>query len=365
MPTHPSRRVLLTLTLALAVVASACGSTSTSAESSTTVPATTEAVGGTLRVVTHDSFVVSDTVLAQFEAETGIKVEIVKTGDAGAEVSRAILTKDNPEGDVLYGIDNNLVSRAYDAGLFQPYASSGLASVDPKYQLDEDHRVTPVDHADVCLNYDVAWFAAKGIAPPQSFDDLVKPEYKGLLVTENAATSTPGLAFMLATVATYGEDGWQDYWRKLKANGVEVVDGWEQAYSTSFSGSSGKGDKPIVVSYATSPPAEVIGADPKPATAPTAVVPSTCFRQIEFAGVLAGARHVANAHAFIDFLLSRTFQEDMPLNMYVEPVNTEAMEPPEFARYATVPADPLSLPPDQISANREAWVTTWTQTVLG
>jgi len=280
-------------------------------------------------------------------------------------VSKAILTKDNPDGDVLYGIDNNLVSKAYDSGLFDPYESSGLTTVDAAYQLDDQHRVTPIDHADVCLNYDVAWFAHKGIAPPQSFDDLIKPEYKGLLVTENAATSTPGLAFLLATVATYGQAGWQAYWQQLKANGVEVVDGWEQAYSTSFSGSAGKGDKPIVVSYGTSPPAEVLGADPKPAMAPTAVVPTTCFRQIEFAGVLAGAKHVANAHAFIDFLLSKAFQEDMPLNMYVEPVNRDAVEPPEFTQYATVPAEPLSLPPDQISANRDAWVTEWTKTVLG
>jgi len=362
MPSRSLRRVLIVVSLSLAVLASACGSSSTTAAPA---PATTEAVGGTLRVITHDSFVVSDAVLAQFEAESGIKVEIVKNGDAGVEVSKAILTKDNPEGDVLYGIDNNLLSKAYDSGLFDSYESSGLGSVDAKYQLDDQHRVTPIDHADVCLNYDVAWFAAKHLAPPASFDDLIKPEYKGLLVTENAATSTPGLAFMLATIATYGEDGWQSYWQQLKANGVEVVDGWEQAYSTSFSGSAGKGDKPIVVSYGTSPPAEVISADPKPTSAPTAVVPATCFRQIEFAGVLAGAKHVANAHAFIDFMLSRAFQEDMPLNMYVEPVNGDAAEPPEFTQYVTVPADPLSLPPEQIAANRDAWVTEWTQTVLG
>lgn len=362
MPTYLSRRVLVALVATCGLLIGACGS---SASTTTPVPTTLEAVGGSLRVVTHDSFAVSDSVLAEFEAQTGIKVEIVKSGDAGEEVSKAILTKDNPEGDVLYGIDNNLLSRADDAGLFEPYASPGLASVDPKYQLDAEHRVTPIDHADVCLNYDVGWFAAKGIAPPRSFDDLLDPAYKGLLVTENAATSTPGLAFLLATVATYGEDGWQDYWRRLKANGVEVVDGWEQAYSSSFSGSTGKGDKPIVVSYATSPAFEVIGADPQPASAPTAVVPSTCFRQIEFAGVLSGAEHVANAHAFIDFMLSRSFQEDMPLNMYVEPVNGDAVEPPELTRYASLPADPLSLPPDQISANREAWVTTWTQTVVG
>src|SRR6185295_1139750 len=120
---------------------------------------------------------------------------------------------------------------------------------------------------DVCLNVDKEWYAGRGLSPPQTLAELTLPRYRDQLVVENAATSTPGLAFMLATIAEFG-DRWQGYWRKLRANGVLVVDGWEDAYYSRFSGSAGgKGNRPVVVSYASSPPAEVIFAKPRPKTA--------------------------------------------------------------------------------------------------
>jgi len=366
---HPRRRVLLAVAafVALTVVAAACGSSGSSRATTGTTdgtPATTEDLAGPLTLVTHDSFAVSDSVLQAFEAQTGIQVKVLHEGDAVEMVNKAILTKDNPEGDVLFGIDNNTLTRAYDAGLFEPYAAAGLDQIDQQYQLDDQQRVTPIDHADVCLNYDVGWFDQHHIAPPQSMDDLTKPAYKGLLVVENPATSTPGLAFMLASIDNSGQDGWQDYWKALRANGVQVVDGWEQAYNTAFSGSAGKGDKPIVVSYATSPPAEVLNASSPPATAPTAVVPGSCFRQIEFAGVLSGTRRPAAAQAFIDFMLSRPFQEDMPLQMYVEPVNRQATEPDVFTKYVSTPGVLHQLDPTDIGNNRDTWIDQWTTTVL-
>ncbi len=361
-------RLAAAVVIALALLAAACGSsTSTSSGGTTasTAPATTVPdAPGALRVMTHDSFAVSDSVLQAFEDRTGIKVELISEGDAVEVVNKAILTKDDPQADVLFGIDNNTLTKAYDANLFEPYESPALSTVDAAFQLDPEHRVTPIDHADVCLDYDKAWFASHGIAPPTSMDDLTGADYKGTLVVENPATSTPGLAFMLATVAKYGDDGWAAYWQKLRANGVSVVDGWEAAYYTSFSGSSGKGDKPIVVSYATSP-AEVIEADPPPAEAPTAVIDDSCFRQVEFAGVLTGTKRPAAAAAFIDFLLSDQFQNDMPEKMYVLPVSSTATVPALFAKYSANPTDPLSLPADQIGASSSDWVDTWTRTVLG
>jgi len=363
------RRATAAIVLALVVLAAACSSSKSSTDAGrlgagTQAPGTTESLAGPLVLVTHDSFAVSDQVLQAFEDQTGIQVKVLQEGDAVEMVNKAILTKDNPEGDVLFGIDNNTLTRAYDADLFEPYTAGGLDQVDAQYQLDDQHRVTPIDHADVCLNYDVGWFAQHGIPAPTSMDDLTQPAYKGLLVVENPATSTPGLAFLLASIAHRGNDGWQDYWKQLRANDVQVVDGWEQAYDTAFSGSAGKGDKPIVVSYATSPPAEVLDTDPLPATAPTAIVPGTCYRQIEFAGVLAGTKRAAAAQAFIDFLLSRSFQEDMPLKMYVEPVNGQATEPEAFTKYVVNPTDPLSLDASDVGSNRDAWIEQWTTTVL-
>jgi thiamine transport system substrate-binding protein len=316
-------------------------------------------------LVTHDSFAISDEVREAFAEETGLTLRILQAGDAGAMVTRALLTAGNPEGDVLFGVDSNLLSRALDGDLFVPYESPALATVDERFVLDPEHRATPIDHGEVCLNVDRAWFAGRGVDPPRSLDDLVEPRYRDLLVVQSPATSTPGLAFLLATVARYGEDGWQGFWERLRENGVLVVDGWEEAYTTRFSGAAGSsGNRPIVVSYASSPPAEVIFRTPQPDEAPTGVVEDSCFSQIEFAGILRGAANEEGARRLIDFMLSRTFQEDIPLNMFVFPVNREAELPPAFAEHAVVPESPLALAPEVIEANRDAWIREWTRIVV-
>ena len=315
-------------------------------------------------LVTHDAFAISPAVKKAFETESGLKLRILKAGDAGEVVTRALLTAGNPEGDVLFGVDNNLLQRALDGDVFTEYEPAELGKVDPSLDLDPEHRVTPIDRGDVCLNYDKTWFREHHVAPPQNLQALTLPRYRGLTVVENPATSTPGLAFMLASVARFG-DLWQGYWRKLRANDVLVVDGWEEAYEARFSGAAGShGNRPIVVSYASSPPAEVIFRDPRPATAPTGVVEDSCFRQIEFAGVLRGAKNEDGARKLVDFMLSKRFQEDIPLQMFVFPARRDATLPPEFVKYAVVPTHPLELPPAEIEANRERWVDQWTDIVV-
>ncbi|MFF7794399.1 thiamine ABC transporter substrate-binding protein [Streptomyces sp. NPDC007991] len=323
----------------------------------------------TVTLVSHDSWAASKDVIAAFEKQSGYKVKVLKDGDAGQAVNKAILTKDNPQGDVFFGVDNTLLSRALDNGLFQPYEPKGSDRIAPEYRADQDkHRVTPIDTGDICVNYDKKYFADHGLRPPRSFDDLVKPQYKNLLVTENASASSPGLGFLLGTAAKYGDGGWEGYWKKLKANGVKVVDGWEQAYNEEFSGSAGgkkaKGDRPLVVSYASSPPAEVVFADPKPGTAPTGVAEGTCFRQVEYAGLLSNAKNTKGGKALLDFLISERFQEDMPLNMYVYPVRQGAQVPPEFVKYGPQAKDPETMDPAKIADNRDQWVKSWTSLVL-
>ncbi|MEV3971942.1 thiamine ABC transporter substrate-binding protein [Streptomyces sp. NPDC050698] len=323
----------------------------------------------TVTLVSHDSWAASKDVIAAFEKQSGYKVRVLKDGDAGQAVNKAILTKDNPQGDLFFGVDNTLLSRALDNGLFQSYEAKESEQVKAAYRVDQDkHRVTPVDTGDICVNYDKKYFADHKLKPPRSFDDLVKPQYKNLLVTENASASSPGLGFLLGTAAKYGDQGWEGYWKKLKANGVKVVDGWEQAYNEEFSGSAGgkkaKGDRPLVVSYASSPPAEVVFADPKPGTAPTGVADGTCFRQVEYAGLLANAKNAKGGKAFLDFLLSKRFQEDMPMNMFVYPVHEGAQVPPEFVTYGPQAKDPETMDPAKIADHRDQWVKSWTSLVL-
>ncbi|WP_033321200.1 thiamine ABC transporter substrate-binding protein [Streptomyces yerevanensis] len=323
----------------------------------------------TVTLVSHDSWAASKSVISDFEKQSGYQVKVLKDGDAGQALNKAVLTKDNPQGDVLFGVDNTLLSRAFDNDLFQKYEAKDSDLLPPEYRIDQQKkRVTPIDFGDICVNYDKTYFEENDLTPPESFDDLVKPEYKDLLVTENASTSSPGLGFLLGTAAKYGDDGWQDYWTKLKANGVKVVDGWEQAYNEEFSGSAGgkkaKGDRPLVVSYASSPPAEVVFADPKPDTAPTGVAYGTCFRQIEYAGLLSNAKNAKGGKALIDFLISKKFQVDMPLNMFVYPMREDAQIPEEFTKYGAPAEDYEVMAPEDIAKNRDQWVKSWTSLVL-
>lgn len=324
----------------------------------------------TLTVVAYDSFAYSEDVLAQFTADTGIEVEVLRLGDTGTMVNQLILSRDVPLGDVVYGVDNTFLGRALAADLFIPYESPALENVDESFVVDDEYRVTPVDYGDVCLNYDVSYFEDNDLAVPDSLDALTDPAYEGLLVVENPATSSPGLAFLLATIGVYGEDedgGYLDYWQALVDNDVLVVDDWTTAYYGEFSGSTDStGTRPIVVSYASSPPVEVYYMETPPEVAPTAsiVAPGTCFRQIEFAGILQGTEHEAAAQQFIDFLLSPAFQEDMPLNMFVFPVNPEAELPDVFVDFAQIADDAVVMDVDEIEANRQAWIEAWTEVVL-
>lgn len=349
-----SRVLVLSLLLLTSVMAACAPSTQQATEAQT------------LTVMSHDSFAISEEALRTFEDEHGIRVQFLKAGDTGTALNKAILSQDNPLADVFYGVDNTFLSRALEEDIFEEYDSPLLRDIPDEFKLDAMKRALPVDYGDVCLNYDKAYFAEKGLTPPGNLDDLLKPEYKGLLVVENPATSSPGLAFLLATIGAYGEQTYQDFWRGLVENGVLVVNDWETAYYTEFSGSSGQGPRPIVVSYDSSPAFEVIYAADPIDEPPTAAVVSdgSCFRQIEFVGILKGTRNRALAEAWVDFMLSPLFQADMPMQMFVFPVNPEAPLDPRFIEHLKLPTRTALVNPEAIAANREAWIQAWTEIVL-
>ena len=323
----------------------------------------------TLTLMTHDSFYLPEVVLESFEASHDVDLRVLPAGDAGSMVNQAILTADRPLADVLFGIDNTFLSRALEADIFEPYQSAALANVPAELQLDAGGRVTPIDFGDVCVNLDRAAFGDDGLPLPTSLEDLADPALAGKLVVENPATSSPGLAFLLATVAHFGEDpetGWRAYWSDLRENDVTVTSDWNAAYYGHFSGGvDSEGDKPLVVSYASSPVAEAIyGPDPEVEQSPTGVLEASCFRQIEFAGILRGGAEPELAGALIDHLLSVEVQAELPLAMFVYPARSDVALPDSFERHALVPAVPLSLDPAAIDAGREAWISEWTDIVL-
>jgi thiamine transport system substrate-binding protein len=317
-----------------------------------------------LRVMTHDSFAISEEVLQIFESENNVEVQFLKAGDTGTALNKAILAGDAPLADVFYGVDNNFLSRALTEGIFESYESPLLADIPDSFKLDPENRALPVDYGDVCINFDPAFLTENNLPFPQSLEDLTDPKYKGLSAIQNPATSSPGLAFMLATVGHFGPDGYLDFWQDMVENDVLVVNDWESTYYTEFS--RWGGPRPIIVSYSSSPAFEVLYAEEPMDEPPTLVLssPGSCYRQIEFVGILNGTENRDLAEKWVDFMLSTDFQEDIPLQMFVFPVNPNAALDEIFTQFLPSDIEPAFVSPDDISAHREEWIRDWTEAVL-
>lgn len=309
-----------------------------------------------LVVMTHDSFAVSEEVLVAFEEAHNAEVVILNAGDAGSTLNKAILTKDVPQADVLFGVDNTFLSRAIEADIFESYRPD--VPLVPAATIDDSGPLMPVDVGYVVINYDKAALQAAGLEPPQSLQELTEPQWQGKLVVESPVTSSPGLAFLLATIAEFGPDGWQAYWQALRANDVLVADDWTTAYYTHFS-ATGEGTRPLVVSYSTSPAAEVVFSATPIDTPPTGNVTFGAFRQVEYVGVLKGSAQRELAEAFVDFMLSDAFQNDIPLQMFVYPASVSAQVPQVFVDHAEQPQITNQLDAQTIASNREAWLAEW------
>lgn len=311
-------------------------------------------------LVAYDSFLLPDDAFEPFTASTGIRVDVARGGDAGELAAKAALTSGNPEGDVLWGVDNSLLSRLTEADVFEAYVSTS-APLSAELVEAGQGTVTPVDYGYVCVNFDIEALRMRGVDPPASLEDLVRSEYRGMLVVPDATTSSPGLSFLLATAVAFPQT-WQQYWQQLVDNDVAVADGWTDAYYTRFSRHGG--DRPLVVSYSTSPPAEVLLADPPlapGAPSPTGVAPNTCFEQVEFAGVLRGTKRPDAARLLIDFLVSRSFQELLPENLFVYPANTDAVLPQSFLDHTEPVIEPWQMTPGDIAARRVELLEEWSR----
>lgn len=357
---------VLTSTTAVLLTATACSVSAKNDDSpsgqggSTGSVASTAGPGSAPKVkdvvlVTHDSWNLPKKLVARWEQQTGYHLVVRASGDAGKLTNKLVLTQGNPDGDVAFGVDNTFATRALKAGVFAPYTPSDLPAGVRGYDVagDDGTHLTPVDHSGVCVNVDTTWFAAHHLPAPQTLDDLTKPAYKNLFVTPGASTSSPGMAFLLATIAKYG-DAWPDYWSKLMANGAQITDGWDQAYEVEFTQGGGNGKRPIVLSYDSDPAFTVKGGKTS-----TKALLDTCFTEIEYAGVLDGAKNVPGAEAFVDWLLSPQVQAKLPESMYVFPAAAGTPLPADWAAFAKEPTQPLTVSPAEIDANREKWLQQW------
>ncbi|MDY6143510.1 MAG: thiamine ABC transporter substrate-binding protein [Arcanobacterium sp.] len=319
--------------------------------------ASNDASQGTVTVITHDSFSLSDDAIAEFEKVSGYKLQTTAPGDAGTMTKQLLLTADSSDIDAVYGIDNLSAGELSAAGILgravsdQVWGDDGDAPVltEDVYATKDGGTLIPIDRGDVCMNIDNAWFDDTGTAKPETFDDLLKPELKGKTVVTNPASSSPGLAMLAGTQALYG-DSWLDYWKSLLDNNAKVDAGWSDAYEVDFSAGGGEGAYPIVLSYASSP-AFSGGA--------TSSVDATCVPQIEYAGVLKNSSNPEGAQAFVDFMLSKKVQAEIPNSMYMYPVREGVEVPSEWAQYAKLPAASISVDADVINQNRDSWLKEW------
>jgi thiamine transport system substrate-binding protein len=303
-----------------------------------------------LVIYAYDSFVSewgpAGRVVPKFEERYGLEVKMISAGDAGQVLNRAILEKDNPRADIVLGIDNNMLARALDAGVLQPYRSPNLARIPDDLVFDETHHVTPFDHGYFAIVYDSVLLDE----PPRSMEDLLSSRFRSSLILQDPRTSSPGLGFLLWTIAVYGDE-FTDYWRMLAPNILTISEGWDAAY-----GLFTAGEAPMVLSYTTSPAYHVAYEETTRYRA--AIFPEGNYRQIEGMGITRGAPHPEAARKFIDFSLTREFQEEIPLTNWMFPVNPEVELPPSF-EFAPVPEKALSINSSLIERSRSRWIDRW------
>lgn len=349
--TRPARSALLTCAALMSVSALAACSTGSAPAASTSASASATTASKEVVLLSHDSFDFPKELLEQFEKESGYHVTINAVGDGGTLANQLVLTKEAPIGDAVYGLDNTVSGRLNGQKII---ADAGLKALDPADQMASEPGLVPIDRGDVCVNFDKTWFADKGLTPPTSFDDLVKLEYKDTLVAMNPASSTPGMAFMLATIAKYGEDGYVNYWKALKANGVKITDGWSSAFNVDYSAGEGKGSYPMMVSYGSSPAYSVNEAGTETSTGS---ITSTCYRQVEYAGVLTGAKNPEGAKKFVEFMMTPTVQEAISSVTYMHPYAGNA--PEALVKFGPLSDTSARLDPMTIAQKSATWLREW------
>ena len=315
-----------------------------------------------VRLVTYEAFALPEAAAAAFEEETGASIEVIATGDANTMLSKALLSAGAPEGDVIFGIDSLSAAEAASEPLLEKWlpteAADLPAGIAPPAVVADS--LTPIDTSEVCVNADAGWFAQSQLAVPETFEDLAGADYSELLSVQSPVTSSPGTAFLAGTVEEFGEDGFEAYWQRLADNGVRISPSWDDAYYGDYTVNGG--DRPMVVSYASSPPAEVVFSEGERTEPVSVVLESTCVTQVEYAGVLSGAAEPELARELVEFMLGEQWQSELPLTNFVYPA-TDVPLPAEFQQWAPRPADPVVPDVEAVARARDEWLERWRSTM--
>jgi thiamine transport system substrate-binding protein len=302
-----------------------------------------------LVVWTYDAFPegLEELLAAHMREEYGVTTVVERYSDTGGLYNEVILTAGEGAADLVIGLDNTYIGAALASDLFQPWEPSGAAAIRPELILDDTYRLVPFDWGNILLNYDSEALPN----PPRTWEELLDPALEESIILTSPATSSPGRNFLLLTVAQFGEDGFLEYWEALKPNILTVTAGWSEGY-----GLYSQGEAPIVLSYDTSPAYHIAYEDTDRYR--TLILDGVGYAQIEVMGILADAPNPEHARRAAEFVLSTTFQQEVPLNQFMYPVRDDIELPPAFTQVER-PAESVFLDPAMVDANFDRWLEAW------
>lgn len=317
-----------------------------------------------LVVYTYDSFASgpAQAIKDGFEAlYPDVEVVFLAPGSAGETLARVIaeLNAGGTDADVLVGISDTQLPRAIDHGVFMKLDRSllpNLAKVPAHLDFDDTGHVVPFDHGYVTIIYDSRVLGEADL--PQTLEDLTDPRFRGKLIAMDPRTSSVGHAFLMWTIAEYGDPGYLEFWERLLPSLLTITGGWSAAYSQYEAG-----EAPMMVSYSTDTAAGIYyaGSDHSRILTPK----GQAYQQIEAAGIVAGTDVPELAHRFLDYLLSEEVQSLIPTNNWMFPVNAQTPLPDFFAEYAVIPENPVRLDPRLIEENEQRWLREWARLITG
>lgn len=302
-----------------------------------------------LTVYTYESFISEwgpgPKVKAAFEKTCGCTVNFVGLEDGVALLNRLKLEGTSSTADLALGLDTNLTEEAKQTGLFAPH---GIDASSAKVPGDfKDDVFVPYDYGHFAVVYDTQTIKN----PPKSLKELVEGDPNQKIAIEDPRTSTPGLGLLLWVKSVYGKDA-PAAWAKLKDRVLTVTPGWSEAY-----GLFTKGEVPMVFSYTTSPAYHMV-AD-KTDRYQAASFSEGHYIQIEVAGLLKNAKHKDLAQAFLKFMLTTGFQDEIPTNNWMMPVAKTSAPLPDAFNKLVQPAKTFLMSPQEVAANRKAWIEEW------
>ncbi|MHA1198677.1 MAG: thiamine ABC transporter substrate-binding protein [Candidatus Heimdallarchaeaceae archaeon] len=317
------------------------------------------------------------------------EIRIVYMEDANSVLSKAILEKDDPTADVLIGLDNVMIHDAKEEGILQIYDSPTLVNISETLvtNLDPEKYLLPYDYGIIALWYDLNRINTSTNPELEylTLDDILEYDLDKQLIVEDPTLSSPGLGFLLWTIAIYGDpeinfegvlgQNWRDWWSEAKSD-LRIASSWGDAFSIYYTPEE---DRPMMVSYGTSPAYDVCHPDygvgegnPPPSAAvvshenPTAlqIIMKNAWLQIEGIGLVNNAPHTVEAKKFIDWFLDQELQDNIPLNNWMYPANLHANIPTCFADNSISPDSMTQLlndilTPDMIEDNLNDWLKDW------